>query len=97
MSTLSIVAALWPKPGKTDQLRSDLQALVGPSRSEDGNIRFDLFEDQQAGRFVLVEEWSSHETRTRHHEEGPHIQHFHANGAANIDKTEFAQVLKLVP
>lgn len=97
MSTLSIVAGLKAKPGKEDELRRDLLALVEPSRGEDGNIRFDLLQPHdEPGRFVLVEEWSSLETRNRHHEHGPHIQHFHANGAGNIEKSEFFHMLKRV-
>jgi quinol monooxygenase YgiN len=97
MSELSVVVGLRAKAGKEDELRRDLSALVAPSRSEEGNIRYDLFEDQeQPGRFVFVEEWASPELRMRHHEHGPHIQHFHANGIANVEAREFAHVLKRV-
>ncbi|HBK47134.1 MAG TPA: antibiotic biosynthesis monooxygenase [Xanthomonadaceae bacterium] len=97
MSELFIVVGLKAKAGKEDELRRDLSALVEPSRGEDGNIRYDLFEDRaEPGRFVFVEEWSSAEARTRHHEQGSHIRHFHANGAGNVDRTEFAHVLKRV-
>ena len=68
-----------------------------PSRKEDGNLRYDLFEDQETpGQFVFVEEWASTEARTRHHEHGPHIQHFHRNGVDNIERTVFAHVLKRI-
>lgn len=97
MSNLFIAVGLKAKAGSADELRRDLSALVEPSRNEDGNIRFDLFEDQdEPGRFVVVEEWSSLETRTRHHEHGAHIQHFHANGVSNVEETEFAHMLKRV-
>ena len=97
MSELIVVVGLRAKPGKEDELRRDLSVLVEPSRKEDGNIRYDLLEDlNEPGRFVFVEEWSSVETRTKHHEHGLHIQHFHANGVSNVDKTEFAHVLKRV-
>ena len=97
MSELFIVVGLKAKAGKADELRRDLSVLVEPSRGEEGNIRYDLFEDQNApGHFVFVEEWSSIETRTKHHEQGPHIQQFHANGVGNVDRTEFAHVLKRV-
>jgi quinol monooxygenase YgiN len=83
MSELFIVVGLRAKAGKEDELRRDLPVLVEPSRKEDGNTRHDLFEDQdQPGLFVFVEEWSSVETRTRHHEHGPIIctvaNRFHA-------------------
>ena len=97
MSELIVVVGLKAKAGKEDELRRDLSVLVEPSRNEDGNLRYDLFEDQdEPGRFVFVEEWSSVELRNKHHEQGPHIQHFHANGVSNVAKTEFAHVLKRI-
>lgn len=97
MSELFMVVALKAKAGKEDQLRRDLSALVEPSRNEDGNIRYDLFEDlAEPGRFVFVEAWSSPEAQQRHHEHGTHIQQFHANGVDNVDKTEFAHRLKRI-
>lgn len=97
MSELFIVVGLKAKAGKEDELRRDLSAVVEPSRNEDGNIRYDLFEDQnEPGRFVFVEEWASVEARTKHHEHGPHIVHFHSNGVNNVEMTEFAHMLKRV-
>ena len=97
MSELFIVVGLKAKPGKEDQLRRDLSDLVEPSRKEDGNINYELFEDQnEAGLFVFVEEWSSTEARTKHHEHSAHIQNFHAGGVSNVDTTKFAHILKRV-
>jgi quinol monooxygenase YgiN len=97
MNELCIVVGLKAKAGKEDELRRDLSVLVNPSRNEPGNIRYDLFEDRdEPGLFVFVEEWSSIETQTKHHEHGPHIQHFHANGLSNVEKKEFAHILKRV-
>jgi quinol monooxygenase YgiN len=97
MSDLFIVVGLKAKAGKEDQLRRDLSVLVEPSRNEDGNIRYDLYEDQgEPGRFVFVEEWSSTEAQAKHHEHGPHIQHFHENGDSNVQRREFAHILKRV-
>lgn len=97
MSELFIVVGLKAKPGKEDQLRRDLSDLVEPSRKEDGNINYELFEDQnEAGLLVFVEEWSSTEARTKHHEHSAHIQNFHAGGVSNVDTTKFAHILKRV-
>lgn len=97
MSELFIVVGLTAKIGKEDELRRDLSVLVEPSRSESGNIRYDLFEDlHEPGRFIFVEAWASVEARNEHHERGPHIQHFHANGASNVQHREFAHMLKRV-
>jgi quinol monooxygenase YgiN len=97
MNELFIVVGLKAKANKEDQLRRDLSDLVAPSQKEDGNISYELFEDQnEPGLFVFVEEWSSTEARNKHHEHSPHIQHFHANGVSNVDATQFAHVLKRV-
>jgi len=97
MSELFIVVGLKAKEGKEDQLRRDLSVLVEPSRNEDGNIRYELYEDQaEPGCFVFFEGWSSVQAQARHHEHGPHIQHFHENGISNVEKREFAHILKRI-
>lgn len=97
MSELFIVVGLHAKDGKEEELHRDLAALVEPSRREDGNLRYDLFVDRSdPGRFIFVEQWASTEQRDKHHNEGPHIQHFHANGAKNVDQTEFSFLLNRV-
>lgn len=97
MSDLFIVAALHAKPGKEDELRGDLTALVEPSRKEPGNVAYDLFEDAHApGHFVFVEHWASAEDQQRHHNHGPHIQHFHANGDRNVEARDFIRMLRRI-
>ncbi len=97
MSELFVVVGLKAKPDKEDKLRRDLSVLVEPSRKEDGNISYDLFEDQnEPGLFVFVEEWSSTDARKKHHECSSHIQNFHAGGVSNVDTTRFAHILKRV-
>jgi quinol monooxygenase YgiN len=94
MSELFIVVALRAKQGKEDELRRDLIAVVEPSRKEKGNLGYDLFVDQSdPGRFVFVEHWASREARDKHHNEGPHIRHFEANGGKNIASYELATFL----
>lgn len=97
VTELTVLVGLRAKPGREDILRRELSALVAPSRSEAGNLRYDLFEAQdQPGLFVFVEAWSSTELRMQHHEHGRHIQHFHDNGIAHVEAREFAYVLKRV-
>ena len=94
MSELFIVVAITAKPGKEDELRRDLTAVVEPSRKEPGCLRYELFVDQgQRGRFVFVEHWASREARDTHHNEGPHIRHFEANGGRNIASYELVTFL----
>ena len=97
MSELYIAVGLRAKKGKEDELRRDLIAVVEPSRKEEGNIRYELFEDQSdPGFFVFVEHWASAEARQKHHTESPHIQHFHANGVINVERAEFSHMLNRI-
>ncbi len=62
-----------------------------------GKRMSELFVDQSdPGLFVFVEHWASTETQQKHHTEGPHIQHFRTNGAANLERTEFSHMLTKV-
>lgn len=97
MDELFIVVGLKAKSGRENDLRDDLIAVVEPSRAEEGSIRYELFEDnKEPGLFVFVEHWASEMLRNKHHNEGKHIQHFHANGASNIERTEFAHMLRRI-
>lgn len=97
MSELFIVVGMHAKKGQEDELRRDLTAVVGPSRKEEGSLRYELFVDQSdPGRFVFVEHWASVEAREKHHTQGPHIQNFHAKGAANVEKVEFSHMLNRI-
>ena len=55
-SHIKIVAILTARPGKADALRDLLDGMIEPSRSETGNLRYDLWTDQaEPDRFVLDE------------------------------------------
>ncbi|NKJ02424.1 putative quinol monooxygenase [Novosphingobium sp. SG707] len=55
-SHVKIIAVLTARSGKTDALRDLLDGMIGPSRAEPGNLRYDLWADQAVqGRFVLDE------------------------------------------
>ncbi|MFM0658059.1 putative quinol monooxygenase [Paraburkholderia sediminicola] len=94
MSDLHIVAVLYAKQGQEEQLRADLIALVNPSKSEEGNLRYELLQDEcDPRRFVFVEHWSDATLREKHHTQGGHILNFHAHGVNAVEK---AEVFKLV-
>ena len=51
-----LVVALRAKPGKEEQLKRDLRAVVEPSRQEPGCLRYELFEDRSdSSLFVFIE------------------------------------------
>jgi quinol monooxygenase YgiN len=89
------IAVLYAKPGRENALRDNLVALVAPSRAEEGNLRYDLYRDaNDPRRFVFIEAWASPEAQRRHHEHGPHIRHFHANGDADVERRESFYVIE---
>lgn len=89
------IAVLVAKPGRERALRENLIALVAPSRAEEGNLRYDLYVDTgDPRRFIFIEAWASLEAQRRHHEHGPHIRHFHANGDADVERRESFYVIE---
>jgi quinol monooxygenase YgiN len=97
MNELFVVVALHAKKGKEDELRRDLITVVEPSRKEEGNLRYELFVDQSdPGRFVFVEHWTTADAQQKHHTKGPHIQHFNAHGASNVERIEFLHMLSRI-
>jgi quinol monooxygenase YgiN len=76
MDTVVVVAEGKAKPGKEDELRTRLQALLAPTRVEDGCIQYDMHESlDEPGRFVFLERWSSKEALDRHLQT-PHLKDF---------------------
>lgn len=97
MPGLHIVAILYAKEGKESELSGDLAVITEASRKEDGNIRYDLFEDQNdPRRFVIVEHWRSEADQQKHHNDSDHIRHFHENGDRNVERRESVHMLRPV-
>jgi quinol monooxygenase YgiN len=97
MDELFVVVGLRAKPGKEEQLKRNLSAVVEPSRQEPGCLRYELFEDRSdPALFVFVEHWASLEAQNEHHTKGPHIQPFQADGAADVERFEFLHMLRRI-
>ena len=53
-SLVAVVAELVAKPGKEEELRRELLALVEPTRREEGCVQYDLHvSTEERGRFVF--------------------------------------------
>jgi quinol monooxygenase YgiN len=64
---LTVVAEIKAKPGKEDDLRRALLALIEPTRKEDGYVQYDLHvHSSDPGRFLFYENWTSKEHLDRH-------------------------------
>lgn len=83
---VKIVGILTAYPGKETELRSLLEGLIGSSRSEPGNLRYDLWTDtSQPGVFVLDELYVDADAAAAHRA-SPHFQHYRASVGALADR-----------
>lgn len=64
---LTVVAWMQAKPGKEDELRTAVLAVIEPTRKEEGCVQYDLHEHtEHPGAFVFYENWTSKEHLARH-------------------------------
>jgi len=76
MNQVKLLAEITAKPGKETELAAALQALVEPSRHDEGCLQYNLYQDDaQGGLFVMDEIWASREA-LQLHEQTEHFQAF---------------------
>lgn len=76
MSNIKIMAVLSARPGKAVELRALLEGMLGPSRAESGNLRYDLWQDEaDPDRFALDELYVDAAAVAAHRETG-HFRHY---------------------
>lgn len=64
---LKLLARVVAKPGKEEETKTALEAMLQPTHQEAGCIRYDLFQAAENAReFWFIEEWSSNEALERH-------------------------------
>ncbi|MFN8168588.1 MAG: putative quinol monooxygenase [Candidatus Nanopelagicales bacterium] len=64
---LAMVVEFRAAPGRAHDLREALLALVGPTRAEDGCLRYDLHDDRaDEDFFAFYEVWASPEAHAAH-------------------------------
>lgn len=64
---LTVIAKFVAKPGKEENLRSELLARIDPTRSEPGCIVYDLHQDiDNPAVLVFLESWHSKEDLEKH-------------------------------
>jgi quinol monooxygenase YgiN len=70
---VTLIVLLRAREGQETLLEAELRALVGPSRREDGCLRYDLHRSADApGALLLHEVWASRDAHTEH----SHTPHF---------------------
>ena len=85
-SNVKTMGILTAHPGKEAELRSLLEGLIGASRSEPGNLRYDLWTDpSQPGLFVIDELYADADA-AKAHQASAYFQHYRANVGALADR-----------
>ena len=95
MAEIAVVAISVAKPGYEEQLRKELEGIVGPTRGEAGALQYDLHRDvEEPRRFVFFERWSSQEALAAH-AKSAHITAYKAAVADWVEHAEIRVVSKI--
>ena len=93
---VTLIVLLRARAGQETLLEAELRALVGPSRKEDGCLRYDLHRSADtAGALLLHEVWESRDAHTEH-TNTPHFLRWNARKDALLasrDATFWTQVV----
>jgi quinol monooxygenase YgiN len=97
MDDFFVLVIVYAKSGREADLREKLKAVVEPSRKDQGNLRYELFEQQDdPRRFVFVEHWESPDAQEAHHTQTEHIRRFQEQGSDAVERVELFYKLNLV-
>ncbi len=59
MTSLYLVAEIYPHPDKHDQAHAALKKLVEATQKENGCEMYELVQEQDSGSWFMIEKWSS--------------------------------------
>ena len=84
---LTVIAYMRAAPGKRDELRAALEALIEPTRQEKGYVNYDLHQSiEDPDRFFFYENWESGEDLDAHLA-APHLVDFAARIPDLLDES----------
>jgi quinol monooxygenase YgiN len=82
---LTVIAYMRAAPGKRDELRAALEALIEPTSREKGYVNYDLHQGiEDPDRFFFYENWESG-TDLDAHLDAPHLRDFAARIPGLLD------------
>lgn len=82
---LTVIAQMRAKPGKEDELRAALEALIEPTTRDEGYINYDLHQNvDDPAVFFFYENWADRATHAAHMQ-APHLQRFVAEHLGLLD------------
>ena len=83
---LTVIAYMRAAPGKRDELRAALEALIEPTSQEKGYVNYDLHQSvEDPDRFLFYENWESGEDLDAHLA-APHLVEFAGRIAELLDE-----------
>lgn len=83
---LTVIASMHAAPGRQDELRAALEALVEPTRKEKGFVNYDLHQSiEDPGTFLFYENWESGADLDAHLA-APHLVQFAARIPELLDE-----------
>src|SRR2546427_7966041 len=93
---VTLIVILRAREGQETILEAELRALVGPTRKEEGCLRYDLYRSADtSGALLLQEVWETREAHTEH-THSPHFLRWNARKDALLagrDATFWRQVV----
>ncbi|MGK5055796.1 antibiotic biosynthesis monooxygenase [Janthinobacterium lividum] len=93
--TLIVVATIDAQADHIDAVRAALEAVVAPSRTESGCLRYELHVDNKIPtRFIMLEEWADKAALTAH-DATPHFKALVAAVGDKVVKIDIAELSKL--
>ncbi len=94
-STLIIIAHIEAKEGKLALIKKEVEALVAPTKKEQGCLRYELNQDNtNPNLFIFTEEWETEELWKKHME-NTHLQAFVKTTDGTLEKLEVYQMSRL--
>jgi quinol monooxygenase YgiN len=89
-SNVKTVAVLTAHPGKEAELRNLLDGMIGPSRAEEGNLRYDLWADNADQGVFVLDELYADAAAVAAHRASPHFQYYVANIGALAERKAYS-------
>lgn len=84
---MKIVAVLTARPGRGADLEQLMRGMVAASRQEPGNLRYDLWRDEENADRLIVDELYRDAAAIAAHRASPHFQDYQAKIADLADRS----------
>ena len=96
MAALTIIAHIKAKADKVDLVKSELEKLIEPTRSERGCIQYDLHQDNDdPTHFLFFENWENREL-WQTHMNNQHLKDYMAATDGSVEEFTLHEMTKTV-